>query len=139
MEDQRQQTAIAALEVVLRGLLKCGPYDTLNIQTEIADGLPTVLGLSVTRRLVPTDGEVTARFLDGRLQDFQGKMFLFGESLFTSANRFMEEILEPGLYGRGSGIGKLLAGSQAIDLESALFDAASHDEAERRLFPPRES
>lgn len=139
MEDQRQQTAIAALEVVLRGLLECESSDTLKILTVAADGVPTVRGFSVTRRLVETDGEVTAYFLGERPLEIQGRLCLIGDYFISAANRFLQEILEPRFNSRGISVGKLLAGSREINLERSLFDAVSHNEAERRLYPPRES
>lgn len=141
MEDQRQQTAIDALEVVLRGLLECGPADTLSISVKSADGSPTVAGFTVSRRSIETGEETTAYFLAERPFEFKSPsrdrwvVVLIGDYFIGAANLFLQEILEPHLRARGVSVGKLIAGSREINLEKELVEARCHDEADRRLYP----
>jgi hypothetical protein len=141
MENLRQQTALNALELVLRGILKCEDADTDTIQI-VSEPDPNehdlikVLGFTVSRREMGTGRIRTARFVAfGEQIQINGKLVPIGDYLINAANMFLKELLRPRSLGRCDSVARLIAGSIGINLDQLFFAAGSSDAAGKRLYP----
>jgi hypothetical protein len=136
MYTEQQQTALSALEAVLRGMLDCEKHDKVDIVSEPDGNWIKVLGFTVSRTDLETATVSTAKFVRsiGHMIEADGKMYPIGDYFIDAANLFLREVLDPYLRGVNS-VGKMMASNKSIDLEKRLQDAKCHDIAETRLYP----
>jgi len=126
--DATDQTALDALEAVIRGVVECQSNDQLKLSTETRDGIPYVTGFSVTRRWIAPDNECTLCFPGAQFIEHGDKLIPIGDYFIAAANLFLEEVLIPGLRRKGVSVGKLIAGSRGINLDKLFTSAAGHVE-----------
>lgn len=137
MHGEGYRSALAALEIVLRGVLLCQSGDVVDIVTSAGDNdLPEVHGFTVTRQSQLNGQMSRVYFLD--MQNpiaIDGKLYGFGSNLVNAANIFLREVFSPGFRGHGHSVERLIAHSRELNLEEELADAAAYVGAQRRLYP----
>ena len=126
---ERQQIAVDALDVVIRGIFDCEAFDRVEIVAEWVGEEPTVHGVTIRR------GEAAVRFLNTQPLVVNGTLYVCGDYFIEAAKSFLVEVLDEELRGHRKSVGRLIAFGRNNRLEKLLADEQSLLAAGKRLYP----